>query len=72
MFKEISNENNFTLFANEQPYRIYQTDGYIINNQTKQNCGSRVVLYKRYHNNGLPLDEPIYDEDCYTVVGVQK
>lgn len=66
----ISSEGAFSLWSVSPIYKSYSITkgGYIKNTKTNENCGNYVQLRKHYYQNGVALDEPVYDEDCYEYV----
>lgn len=68
-FKLISTEGEFSLWMASPAYKSYSiSKGYIRNTKTGENCGKEVILRKHYYVDGVKLDEPIYEEDCYEYV----
>lgn len=70
-YKQIGQDGNFELYSIGVEYKeIFCTDDMsIINKETIENMGTSVKLYKHYYGeDGILLDEPESDNDCYEVI----
>lgn len=63
-------DGEFKFYSVPVPYKIIQiNNGYIKNKVSGENCGNRIVLYKRFYtDDGQLLDQPQVDEDVYEVI----
>ena len=69
----ISTEGNFTLWKTSPTYKtLYCSSGYLRNIKTHENCGQVVELHKHFYKDGILLEQPVYDEDCYEFVRVDE
>ena len=70
-YELLTTDGIWAVFVNRPVYKQINAfeDYYIRNTKTGENCGQYVELHVQIvDDNGVELDNPIYEEDCYEVV----